>query len=422
LEIGRRIKMAKGTFICLFALLIMTSIIIPSANAAEKGPIKIGFIAPLTGPFAQLGTDMVEGFKMFMGEINNSVAGRKIEVIVEDEAGSPDIAVSKVRRLISHDKVNMIAGVFQGSISYAIAPITVKEQVPFINTASAADDLTQRNRSKYLIRVCWTGGQLGHVAGDYAYNKLGWRRAVILGYDYSWGYENAGGFQRVFEELGGKVIQKVWVPVGNMDFGPYLANLKPDADGLFEVVTGAPSIRLVKALRASGLMEKWKVILPGTGVDETLLPALGDDGVGLYSPWTYSVALNNPENLKFVEKRKKSFKKEATSVMAMNYIGADWIVRGIKAVSGDVENREKFMQALQAVEIRNSIQGPLKVDKYGQAVTNIYIRRVDKIGAGYQNTVVETYPMVSQFWKYDPETYLKSPIYTRDYPACKFCE
>jgi branched-chain amino acid transport system substrate-binding protein len=414
--------MVKFALICIFALSVVTSGVTQTANAAEKGPIKIGFIAPLTGPFAQLGMDMVDGFKMFMDEINNTVAGRKIEVIVEDEAASPDIAISKVRKLISHDKVSMIAGVFQGSISYAIAPITVKEKIPFVNTASASDDLTQRKRSEYLIRLCWTGGQLGHVAGDYGYHKLGWRKAAILGYDYSWGYENAGGFQRVFEELGGKVIQKIWVPVGTMDFGPYIANLKPDADGLFEVVTGAPSIRLVKALRGSGLMDKWKVMLPGTGVDETLLPALGDDGIGLYSPWTYSVALDNPENRKFVEKRKKSYKKEATSVMAMCYTGADWIVRGIKAVNGDVENREKLMDALRAVDIPDSIQGPLKVDKYGQAVTNIYIRRVDKVGNSYQNTIVETYPMVSQFWKYDPETYLKSPLYTRDYPPCKFCE
>jgi branched-chain amino acid transport system substrate-binding protein len=414
--------MVKFALICIFALSVVTSGVTQTANAAEKGPIKIGFIAPLTGPFAQLGMDMVDGFKMFMDEINNTVAGRKIEVIVEDEAASPDIAISKVRKLISHDKVSMIAGVFQGSISYAIAPITVKEKIPFVNTASASDDLTQRKRSEYLIRLCWTGGQLGHVAGDYGYHKLGWRKAAILGYDYSWGYENAGGFQRVFEELGGKVIQKIWVPVGTMDFGPYIANLKPDADGLFEVVTGAPSIRLVKALRGSGLMDKWKVMLPGTGVDETLLPALGDDGIGLYSPWTYSVALDNPENRKFVEKRKKSYKKEATSVMAMCYTGADWIVRGIKAVNGDVENREKLMDALRSVDIPDSIQGPLKVDKYGQAVTNIYIRRVDKVGNSYQNTIVETYPMVSQFWKYDPETYLKSPLYTRDYPPCKFCE
>jgi len=245
---------------------------------------------------------------------------------------------------------------------------------------------------------------------------------VTLAFDYSWGYECVGGFQRVFEELGGKVIQKVWPPIGTMDFGPYIANLKRDADGLYEVVTGAASIRFLKAVRASGLMEKWKVIVPGTGVDETLLPALGDDGIGVLSVWNYSAALKTPENAKFVEKVRKSLKKETTMPMAIDYTGADWIIRAMKAVNGDVENKDKFMQALRAVEIPNAIQGPLKVDKYGHAIENMYIRRVDKVGNAYQNTVIETYPLVTQFYKYNPETYLKMPLYTRDYPPCKFCQ
>jgi len=405
-------------FLACFACLLSA----PAAQGAEKIPIKIGFIAPLTGNFAQIGLDMVEGFKMFWNENNYTAAGRKVEVIVEDEAGDPATAVTKVRKLIVHDKVNLIVGVFQGSVSYAIAPICVETATPFVNTASAADDLTQRKRSQYVLRICHTGGELGHVAGDFAYNKLGWRKVATLGFDYSWGYECTGGFQRVFEELGGKVIQKSWVPVGTMDFGPYLSNLKRDADGLFEVVTGAASIRFIKALRLSGLMAKWKVIAPGTATDETILPALGDDGIGVYSVWNYSAALKTPQNMKFVEKVKKTYNKDVTMPIAINYTGADWVMRAIKAVNGDVENKEKFTQALRNVEIPDALQGPLKLDKYGHAIQNNYIRRVEKAGNAYQNTVVETYPLVSQFYKFDPETYLKSPVYNRDYPPCKFCE
>jgi len=419
---GRKFKMAKLTVTCLFAFLVVIGGFHQAAIGAEKGPIKIGFVAPLTGPFAQIGMDMVEGFKMFWNEKNNTVEGRKVEIIVEDEAGDPAVAVTKVRKLITHDKVNLIAGVFQGNVSYAIAPVCVEAGVPFVNTASAADDLTQRKRSKYLLRICHTGGELGHVAGDFAYNKLTWKTAVTLAYDYSWGYETVGGFQRVFEELGGKVIQKVWVPVGTMDFGPYLASLKRKADGIFEGVTGGPSIRFIKALRASGLMEKWKVITPGTATDETILPALGDDALGVYSVWNYSAALKTPENIKFVEKVKATLKKDLTMPIAINYTGGDWIMRAITAVKGDVEDKEKFLQALRSVEIPNALQGPLKLDKYGHAIQNNYIRRVDKIGKTYQNTVVETYPLITQFYKYDPETYLKSPVYSRDYPPCKFCE
>jgi branched-chain amino acid transport system substrate-binding protein len=105
-----------------------------------------------------------------------------------------------------------------------------------------------------------------------------------------------------------------------------------------------------------------------------------------------------------------------------SYSGADWIVRGIHAVNGEVENRDKLLQALRAVEIPNSPRGPLKLDKYGHVIENVYVRRVDKVSNRYQNTVIDTYPMVSQFWKYNPEEYLKQPVYTRDNPPCKNCE
>jgi branched-chain amino acid transport system substrate-binding protein len=392
------------------------------AQGAEKGPIKIGFISPHTGNFAQMGIDMVDGFKLYLDEINYTVAGRKIELIVEDEGEIPATAVTKMRKLVTHDKVHLVAGVFLTAAAYAVAPVAVEAQTPFVITLSAGDDLTQRKRSKYVTRVSFTACQFGHVAADYAYKKLGWRKAVVLGMDYGWGHENIGSFQRTFEEMGGKVIQKVWTPMATADYGPYVASLKRDADGIFEVVTGAASIRFLKTMRSSGLMNKWKVVAPGTATDESLLPALADDGAGVYSVFNYSAALKNPENMKFNERVLKVIKREPTLGMAHSYTGADWIVRAIKGVNGDVENKDKFIEAVRAIEIPNSLRGPLKLDKYGHVIQNIYIRQVEKVGNAYQNTVIETYPMVSQFWTYDPETFLKSPVYGRDYPPCKNCQ
>ena len=279
---------------------------------------------------------------------------------------------------------------------------------PLVITLSAGDDLTQRKRSKYITRVSFTGGEIGHVAADYAYKKLGWRKVVTLGMDYGWGHECMGGFHRTFEELGGKVIQKVWTPMVTTDFGPYVASLKRDADGIFEVVTGAASVRFIKAMRSSGLMDKWKVIAPGTATDESLLPALGDDGLGVYSVISYSAALKTPENAKFNERVLKVIKKDPTMGHSLHRGRLD--CTGNQVVNGDVENKDKLLQAIRAIEIPNSLRGPLKLDKYGQVIQNIYMRRVEKVGNAYQNTVIETYPMVSQFWTYDPETYLQISV------------
>ena len=418
----RKEQIRNGIVLSVFFLLFATAAVGRDAQAADKGPIKIGFIAPQTGNFAQMGLDMAIGFKMYLDEINNTVSGRKIELIVEDEGTSASAAIAKARKLIAHDKVNLIAGVFFTPSAYAISTICEEAKIPLLITVSAGDDVTQRKRSKYVTRVAFTGCEMGHVAGDYAYHKLGWRKAVIFGFDYAWGYENGGGFQRVFEESGGKIIQKVWAPLNTTDFGPYVTQLKRDADGVFDVITGAASIRCLKALRASGLLEKWKVLIPGTGTDETLLPSLGDDALGVISLLPYSAALQTPENMRFNENVRKSLKKEPALGIAFSYTGADWMIRAIKAVEGDIENTDKFLQAMRAVEIPNSLRGPLKMDKYGHVIQNMYVRRVDRAGNAYQNTVIETYPMASQFFKFDPETYLKSPVYTRDYPPCKFCE
>jgi len=389
------------------------------AVAAEKGPIKIGFIATTTGIFGQLGIDMISGIRMALDENNNMIAGRKVEMIVEDEQ-NPQVAVTKARKLIAHDKVHFIAGVLISPAAYAISPICEEAKIPFFDTQASGDDLTQRKRTKYTIRLAQTAGEAGHVAGDFTYRKLGWKKANIIAFDYAWGHESAGGFQRVFEDAGGQVIQKVWVPINAMDFGPYVAGLNREADGVFDNVTGAASIRLTKLLREGA--KPWEVIGNGPLTDETMHEALGQACVGVYSSWPYSIALQLPQTVKWKERARRYLGREPNGYTMMQYSCIDWIIRAIKKVNGNVEDKEKFLNAVRSMEIPDSIRGPLKLDKYGEPIQNYYIRRLDKIGEGYQNTVVETYPNVSQFWKYDPEEFLKQPVYSRDYPPCKFCK
>ena len=421
---GWKLKKVKLSVIILLALPLCLAIggLQRIAGAAEKGPIKVGFISPKTGNFAQMGTDMADGFNLFLEEIGHQVAGRKIEVIYEDEGAGPATAVNKIRKLIQQDQVNLVAGIFFTPAAYAITPMCIEAGIPVVITLSAGDDLTQRKRSNSLIRVSYTGCQLGHVDGDYAYNKLGWRKVAIIAWDQSYGHELGGSFHRAFEDAGGKVIQKVWVPQGTMDFGPFVASLNRNADGIFAVITGTASVRFLKAMRAAGAMEKWKVLAAGTTTNESNLPGLADDGLGVYSANPYSATLNNPANAKFKDRVTKTLKRGANTNMVCCYTGADWITRAIKAVNGNVENKEMFLNALRAVDIPDSPRGPVKLDKYGHVIDNIYIRRVEKVGNQYQNTILETYPMVSQFFRYNPEEYLKEPVYTRDNPPCKFCE
>ena len=141
--------MKKHLVLALVAL-VAAAVLVPAAPAAEKPPIKIGFIAPKTGNFAQFGLDMLDGFKLYLSEIDYTIAGRKVELIEEDEGATPANAVTKARKLILHDRVHLMAGLLMAAAAYAVAPVAQEAEVPLVVTVAASDDLTQRKASKYL--------------------------------------------------------------------------------------------------------------------------------------------------------------------------------------------------------------------------------------------------------------------------------
>ena len=157
----------------------------------------------------------------------------------------------------------------------------------------------------------------------------------------------------------------------------------------------------------------------GTLTDEHALPSMGDEAIGIITPLFYSEVLDNAANKKFVKGFRAKAKKAASYYSEGTYSGIRWIVEAIKAVNGDVENRAKLMAALKAVELKDLPRGPMKLDFYGNPIENIYVRKVEKVKGELQNTVIHTFPGVSQFWKYKPEEFLKQPVYSRDFPPLK---
>ena len=389
--------------------------------ADDSDTIKIGILGPMSGSRAQVGGDIVAGFQVYLDEVGNKMAGKKVELIIED-SGTPTTSIAKARKLINHDNVDIMAGLFSSSNAYAVAPLAVEANLPVVITGSAGDDLTQRKRSSSLIRVNVCGSQAGHTAAEYAYNQLGWRTVSIIGWEHAFGQETLGAFHKVFEDAGGKVVQRAYIPRGTLDFSPYVANLSRKVDGLFAVVTGAPNIRFLRALGARGLMKNWKVLTVLSATDESFLQEMGEAGDGVLSVNSYSTVLDTPENAKFIQQVKKTTDREASGVMMDAYVGAKWIAMAVEAVGGNVKDRVAFNKALRSISMKDAPHGVLELDAYGQATQNLYVRRVDKVDGRWQNTVIFTYEQVSQFGKYDPETYLKTPTYGPDSPPCTNCE
>jgi len=411
--------MTRQLIVTVLAVLVLAAGTLPAG--AQKGPIKIGVIAPMTGGAAQAGKDMTNGLQMWLDENGNQITGRKVEVIIEDSQGQPNVALTKLQKLVERDKVNVLVGELFAHIGYAMAPKVDEYRIPMLYPVIAADDLTQRKPAKWVVRTGWASSQPSHPFGEYAAKTLGYKKIVAIGIDYAFGWEVIGGFQKTFEENGGQIIQKLWAPLGTTDFAPYLSQIKRDADAVFALMVAQSSLRFPKQYQDAGLKGKFPLIGGGTTFDEFVLPSLGDEAIGGMTPLQYSAALDTPINKKFVAEYRKKYGKVPSYFSETSYTSTRWIAEAAKVVGGDVENREKFLEALRKVEIPDSPRGPVKLDAHGNPIQNIYIRKVEKKDGELWNTVVHTYPAVSQFWKYNPEEFLKQPVYDRNFPPCKHC-
>jgi len=392
-----------------------------AGDAAAQGPMRIGFLAPLSGAIAAAGRDMYSGCELFWQESGWQLAGRKLEVILEDNEGLPATALTKLRKLVESDQVHMVAGVILSNVAYALVPYIEAQGVPTLYPINSADDLTQRKRPTWLIRTGFSAGGNMHPFGEYAAKVLGYRKVVTIGLDYAFGWETVGGFHKSFEDNGGQIVQKLWVPLNVQDYGPYLAQVRKDADAVFVNALGRWTLLFAKEYAASGLRNRLPLIAGGTYTDEHILPQLGDESLGVVSAHHYSASLDTPANRRFRAAFEKAYNRTPSFYSENCYTGARIIGEAVRAIGSRVEDRAALMAALRKVEIQDAPRGPVKMDPYGNPTQNIYVRKVERVGGRLQNTVIHTYPAVGQFWTYNPEEFLKQPVYSRDFPPCRHC-
>ena len=400
---------------------------ISTASPARSEELHIGFLAPRTGIFTQLGTDMVNGFQMYLDEHGGMLGGAKVTFTVEDDQGKPDVDVTKAKKLILQDKVDMLVGAVLASSAYALAPVSTEYKMLYMGTVSTADDLAQRQVSKYpyLVLAGWVPSQPNHPLGQWACDQ-GYKRIAAIAADYAFGYEQTGGFQQSFEDCGGKVVQKIWVPLGTKDFGPYIPTLKSDVDAIFTLMVGPMSLQFPKQLRASG--NKKPIVGGGTSYDEFALPFMGDEVIGDVSALQYSAALETPTNEKFVKDYRAKYGKVPSYYSEVNYAAAKWIDLTLAKHKGKYPGPVEFIKTMATIKL-DAPRGPVQLDPSTKSpIQNIYIKKVEKKKMfGYPkdelwNTVIKTYPAVSEFWTYDKAKFLAQPVYSRDFPPCKYCE
>ena len=415
-EASRMLKLNRRKFLAGTAAIAGTSAF-PMPSIAQAAPIKVGVMTVKTGPLAAGGIHCEEGITTFLKERDFTLSGRKIELIVADTGGNPAGAKTKAVELVERDKVNMIMGPFAAFEHLAIVDYLAQNKIPTFGYAGA-EDVTQRKANPYIVRASDSAAQCMYPAADFAFKELKVKRAITMCDDFAFGHEQVGGFQRAFEDLGGRVVKKLWSPLATPDYTPFISQIQ-DCDVVCLGLTGSNPLKFVKQYAELGL--KQPIVGGSTVADDSIMKSYGDEAIGMYSSIPYSLDTDNESNKKFIASIRKYYGNDIGIGLynAGYYVNGQILEAALKTTGGKIDDPDAFIKAVKAVSLTDTPRGPISFDEYGNVVIENYIRKAEKVDGKIVNKTVKVYHKVSQFWNYDPKAFLANPVYSRDYPPIK---
>jgi branched-chain amino acid transport system substrate-binding protein len=362
-----------------------------ASPAFAQNAVKIGMLAPMTGPFTSTGKQLVAGARLYMLLNGEAVAGRKIELIVKDDTGNADMTKRLAQELVVNEKVAFLAGFGLTPGALATAPIATEAKVPQVVMMAATSIVTER--SPYIVRTSFSVPQTTVPLADWAAAN-GIKQVMTLVSDFAPGIDIETVFKQRFEAIGGKVTASLRVPLANPDFAPYLqrvAEAKPDAlMGFVPAGIGPAFMRqyVERGLDKSGI----KFIAEGSVTEDDIISQIGDAALGIITSQHYSAAHDSPENKQFVADFKKANAGMRPNLVAVQaYDGMHAIYEALKKTNGATDGTQ-LVDALKGVSFI-SPRGPVTIDPATrETIQNIYIRKVEKVGGELYNVEFATIP------------------------------
>jgi branched-chain amino acid transport system substrate-binding protein len=348
------------------------------------------------------------------------MGGRKVELFVGDSGGVPAQSRTKLQELVERDKIQIMIGPLDTASALASDDYIRQQQLLTLSVA-AAEDMTQRKPNPWFTRGTSTSSQCSMPLAEYCAKTLKMKRMVVIADDIAYGHEMCAGFMRVFEDNGGKVVQRMFPPLTVPDYGTYLAQLKTNVDGIFLGFAGSNGFRFLRQMNEFGLIKKVTPVGGMTALDEAVLRNMGDEALGIVTSCWYSAEIENAINKRFVANFRVDWNYDPGFYAAATYTEAAVLDATLAAIKGRIEDKQAFMKTVRNITV-DTCRGPVRFDQYGNVIGNIYIRKVERKDGRLVNRVIHTYPNVSQFWTYKPEAFLKNPVYSRDWPPAKNLE
>lgn len=372
---------------------LLTPVAKPAAQAQALETIKIGFSAPLSGPFAINGKQMVAALSLFTEENGTTLAGKKIELIVRDDAGLPDQAKRMAQELVVNDKVAFLAGYNLTPLALAVAPISAEAKIPQIVMAAATSIITER--SPYIVRTFVTQAQLCTTIARWA-AKSGIKQAMTVVSDYAPGYDLEKSFVDEFKANGGQILGSLRVPLLNPDFAPYLQHIRDiNPEAVFLWFPGPSSIAFSREYAERGL-HKSGIKLIGTGdvVGDEVLDRIDVSMLGIVTTLQYSVAHQSEKNRAFVEAYRRFSDGNRPSTVAVGvYDGMRLIYEALKMTNGST-NGDVVIAAMKGMAWE-SPRGPISIDaETRDIIQDIYVRRLVRVNGQLYNVEFDKFDAV----------------------------
>lgn len=368
-----------------------------TAPAYAQETFKIGLIVPMTGGQASTGKQIDNAIKLYMQQKGDTVAGKKIEVILKDDGAVPDNTKRIAQELIVNDKVNVIAGFGVTPAALAVAPLATQAKIPQVVMAAGTSIITER--SPYIVRTSFTLAQSSTIIGDWA-AKNGIKKVATLTSDYAPGNDALNFFKPNFTAGGGTIVEEVKVPLANPDFAPFLQRMKDSKpDAMFVFVPAGQGGNFMKQYAERGLDKSGiKVIGPGDVMDDDLLNNMGDAALGAVTAHLYSAAHPSKMNKDFVAAYKKAFNNRPGFMAVGGYDGIHLIYEALKKTGGKTDG-DSLVEAMKGMKWE-SPRGPISIDpETRDIVQNIYIRKVEKVDGELYNVEFATFEAVKDSGK-----------------------
>lgn len=361
--------------------------------------MKIGLLLPYTGIDTAQGTDVTNGFELYLAMAGRSTGTCDIEIIKEDDEAKPEVALMRLKKLVEADRVDFLVGPISSAVVLAIRHYVRECGVPLVVPAAFTRVLTAPNEAApNIFRLSETSDQANYPMGSWIMEHTPYRNIIVMAADFAGGRHSVEAFMAGFRAAGGKIAAEIYPPFGNSDFGPALRQAAAfDADAVYAWFAGADAVHFLTQYKDYGLDRT----LPLTGhsalTSDTILPVIGKAALGIITTGSYSATVDTQDNHQFVRDYEAAYNSRPSRYSECGWVAAALITTAVHDLNGALSDPARTRAALKTAlaKIRPP-RGTMEFDRYGQAITPIYITRTEEQFGRVMNVVIDTLPAVTQ--------------------------